>query len=424
MRGSNDRRGRFISFFVGVAFCLLGVFMLIYISKNIIIDAIRESAKTKDAPSTNQPLPPINDSELPLPPKPRPFDENQGDQLPSDEGAIDQTLPSSKPLPPLAPGQLGEVHGQGSRSHLRSVPSQYTNKNESVHQNVYPALMTLISAAKQDGIDLSIVSAYRSYDHQRRIWENKWGAASNTDTEKAKNILRYSSFPGTSRHHWGTDIDFNSVALDYWSSAKGRTTHRWLANNAPKFGFCQVYAPGRNKGYSDEPWHWSHMPTASYYYGQLASPQVLQTALSQPLKGAAAVRTMPEYMMGYITGVSGCRVSAQPARAMRSTVSTQPQKANPKRSAQEHPVSESQEVSYEEDWSKAVYSEKIDDNLNVMTNKKPTYSTNPKVSPSANNLNVKSAQTDDYAKDKSHQVGVSGNGRYAVAQGEALPPSK
>lgn len=314
MRRSSDNRGRLTSFLVGIAFCFVGMTLLIYLAKDIVIDAIREpnaAGQLTDPTAASD-----AEGSLQLPPKPIPTDPNAPVQLP--DSRIAQNLPPDQPLPSKPhSGRLDDVHGQGGRDHLRAIHSQFTSKEEWVHHNVYPALMTLISAAKQDGIDLSIVSAYRSYSHQRRIWENKWGNASDTDIEKARHILRYSSFPGTSRHHWGTDVDFNSVALDYWNSPKGRTAYRWLSNNAPKFGFCQVYASGRNKGYADEPWHWSHTPTANYYYHQISTMPVLQTALAQPLKGAAAVRQIPEHMMDYITGVSSCRVSAQAATSNR-----------------------------------------------------------------------------------------------------------
>ncbi|WP_201534527.1 M15 family metallopeptidase [Psychrobacter ciconiae] len=330
MRRSSDNRSQLTSFLVGVAFCFMGMLFLIYLAKDIVIDAIRETKAPDQV--TKSPIP--EDGDSPLPSMPTAIDPNGQIQLP--DGSMAQNLPSDQPLPPKPhSGRLDDVHGQGGRDHLRAVPNQFTNKEEWVHHNVYPALMTLISAAKQDGIDLSIVSAYRSYAHQRRIWENKWGSASDTDIEKARQILRYSSFPGTSRHHWGTDIDFNSVTLDYWNSPKGRNTYRWLTNNAPKFGFCQVYASGRNKGYSDEPWHWSHTPTANYYYHQISTMPVLQTALAQPLKGAAAVRQIPEHMMGYITGVSSCRVSAQPAHITRpATTQTVSQKGSIKNKSQ------------------------------------------------------------------------------------------
>jgi hypothetical protein len=69
--------------------------------------------------------------------------------------------------------------------------------------------------------------------------------------------------PGTSRHHWGTDIDINSVENAYFETKKGSSEYQWLSQNAYKYGFCQTYtAKGKNrpKGYNEEPWHWSYLP--------------------------------------------------------------------------------------------------------------------------------------------------------------------
>ncbi|HAJ99370.1 MAG TPA: hypothetical protein DCM62_05030, partial [Bacteroidales bacterium] len=73
---------------------------------------------------------------------------------------------------------------------------------------------------------------------------------------------------GTSRHHWGTDIDINSVEPAYFATDKGKREYRWLCENAAKFGFCQPYTPhGQNRwgGYEEEPWHWSYVPIAANY---------------------------------------------------------------------------------------------------------------------------------------------------------------
>ena len=48
--------------------------------------------------------------------------------------------------------------------------------------------------------------------------------------------------PATSRHHWGTDMDINSVEDDYFKDGKGKKVYRWLVENASKYGFCQVYS--------------------------------------------------------------------------------------------------------------------------------------------------------------------------------------
>jgi hypothetical protein len=84
-------------------------------------------------------------------------------------------------------------------------------------------------------------------------------------------ILKFSSLPGTSRHHWGTDVDFNSVSSDDWAPASppGKPTAgrffdlgTWLTANAAKAGFLQAFTPGRSTGYSEEPWHYSYAPIA------------------------------------------------------------------------------------------------------------------------------------------------------------------
>lgn len=147
---------------------------------------------------------------------------------------------------------------------------------------VYEAFVEMHDAAKDDGITLVIVSATRNFDSQKRIWERKWTGARLVEgrdlagtvpnpIERAKLILKYSSMPGTSRHHWGTDIDINSVENSYFESAEGAEVFEWLAANAGDFGFCQTYTPkGRSRphGYEEEPWHWSYYPIAARYLRQ------------------------------------------------------------------------------------------------------------------------------------------------------------
>lgn len=98
-----------------------------------------------------------------------------------------------------------EVHGvfDQSSTKLKSIPKKYTPKPEKIHPEVYNSLIDMIDKAQKDNIKLSVVSAFRSYQRQKQIWENKWGNRPNDDINHAKNILKWSAFPGTSRHHWG-----------------------------------------------------------------------------------------------------------------------------------------------------------------------------------------------------------------------------
>jgi len=62
--------------------------------------------------------------------------------------------------------------------------------------------------------------------------------------------------PTASRHHWGTDVDINSVDPDYFLNGTGLQEYEWLKKNAYKYGFCQPYSPKdsvhRSTGYNLE----------------------------------------------------------------------------------------------------------------------------------------------------------------------------
>ncbi len=148
-----------------------------------------------------------------------------------------------------------------------------------MHGEAHEAFMRMHAAAHADGVDLFIISAMRGFAHQKRIWEDKWhgrrilyGGIYATDiqeaTDRAREILRFSAMPGTSRHHWGTDVDLNSLDNRYFESGPGQQVYDWLKMHAPDFGFCQPYtALGKHRGggYEEEKWHWSYQPVASLY---------------------------------------------------------------------------------------------------------------------------------------------------------------
>jgi zinc D-Ala-D-Ala carboxypeptidase len=133
-----------------------------------------------------------------------------------------------------------------------------------MHKEAYVAFLKMHEAAAQDGVNLVIVSATRNFYDQVSIWEGKWhGLGQRAPIEKAKNILEYSSMPGTSRHHWGTDIDLNSVYLAYFQSAEGIKMYQWMKDHAHEYGFFQPYTEMGTKrfsGYYEEKWHWSYKP--------------------------------------------------------------------------------------------------------------------------------------------------------------------
>jgi len=153
------------------------------------------------------------------------------------------------------------------------IPGNYLVAKNTLYlrKETLDAFIKMRTNALKDGVTLNIVSATRNFTSQKSIWENKWTgktivAGENLKTkypdgnDRFKKILEFSSVPSTSRHHWGTDMDINSVDPSYFNTVKGQKEYDWLAKNAKDYGFCQPYSADRKTGYNEEKWHWSYVP--------------------------------------------------------------------------------------------------------------------------------------------------------------------
>ena len=84
-------------------------------------------------------------------------------------------------------------------------------ENINLRKEAHDAFVSMKKAAYQDGFDIKMVSSYRSFERQRAIWERKYIQYTEVDGMQPmaamEKIIEYSTIPGTSRHHWGTDID-------------------------------------------------------------------------------------------------------------------------------------------------------------------------------------------------------------------------
>lgn len=179
-----------------------------------------------------------------------------------------------------------------------------------LRKETFEAFVKMAKAAKQEGITLTIISATRNFEAQKRIWENKWEGRTlvegknlttiSNKPKRAKLILLYSSMPGTSRHHWGTDIDLNALENSYFDQGEGLKIYQWLQTNASNFGFCQPYTSkeqGRT-GYEQEKWHWSYLPLSGKflkeYQKQIKLKDIQGFAGSETASALDVIRTYVE----------------------------------------------------------------------------------------------------------------------------------
>ena len=160
-----------------------------------------------------------------------------------------------------------------------------------MHEKAAEAFRFLQTRAGQAGFQLAVASGYRSYERQLAIFNSKWGGErpvldendrvlvrqDHSAEEWLHRILRFSALPGTSRHHWGTDIDIfdptrmspdeslQLIPSEYHIGGIFEDVTRWLDEliaSSDCEGFFRPYDRDRG-GVSEEPWHLSYEPVAS-----------------------------------------------------------------------------------------------------------------------------------------------------------------
>ena len=153
-----------------------------------------------------------------------------------------------------------------------------STKEFSLLPQVALAFKEMQTAAKKDSIDLKVVSSFRSYAAQKDIWNRKYKRFTSkglSGPEAISKIIEYSTLPGTSRHHWGTDIDLiegskkveGDVLLEeHFYQGQYQKLHQWLQKNASRYGFYIVYTKDSlRKGFLPEPWHYSYAPLSKEF---------------------------------------------------------------------------------------------------------------------------------------------------------------
>jgi LAS superfamily LD-carboxypeptidase LdcB len=119
------------------------------------------------------------------------------------------------------------------------------------------ALERMLSDAFDQGHDIYVRSAYRSYAEQERTfayWVSVLGEAE---------ARRVSAEPGHSEHQLGTAADLTTADVGYDLTEEFGDTPagQWLAANAHAYGYALSYPAGAEPvtGYAYEPWHWRYL---------------------------------------------------------------------------------------------------------------------------------------------------------------------
>lgn len=125
-----------------------------------------------------------------------------------------------------------------------SLPETFGN---GVNEEAFKWLKLMQSDAKKEGLNLDLISSYRTYSYQKKLYEKyvKTYGQTMADTFSAK--------PGHSEHQTGLAFDIGKIDDSFGETKAGI----WLAKNAHLYGFIIRYPKGKQEitGYKYEPWH-------------------------------------------------------------------------------------------------------------------------------------------------------------------------
>ncbi|MGB0374057.1 MAG: M15 family metallopeptidase [Flavobacteriaceae bacterium] len=169
----------------------------------------------------------------------------------------------------------------------------------SMQEEVYEAYERMRQAAAKEGIEIKVVSAHRSYHRQREIWNAKYKTLTLQGLpakDAIQEIITYSTLPGTSRHHWGTDIDIIDnanpqsgdvlLAEKFYGDGPSSALRSWMNRNAADYGFLEVYTDHPNrKGFAHEPWHYTYHSLSKAYLEVLTNQVISEIAKDEQLLG-------------------------------------------------------------------------------------------------------------------------------------------
>ncbi|MCQ2738996.1 MAG: D-alanyl-D-alanine carboxypeptidase family protein [bacterium] len=123
-----------------------------------------------------------------------------------------------------------------------------------VHKKCKEAFDKMKQDAKKDGINLKIVSGYRSTKYQIGLFKKPSRLHGKTQQDIYERA-RFSAPAGYSEHHTGLAIDINSVEASFANTKEAK----WLAQHAEEYGFEMSFPQNNKQGLGFEPWHFRYI---------------------------------------------------------------------------------------------------------------------------------------------------------------------
>lgn len=160
------------------------------------------------------------------------------------------------------------------------IPMEFylTESGYQIDSRIQEPYSQLMEAGKAAGMDLTMVSGYRSIEQQQANYDVNYQnfLASGLSEEEARTKTEeYIALPHASEHTTGLAVDITSTALANQEGNSGLLPDLenypeglWLKENAPKFGFILRYPKEKEAitGINFEPWHFRYVGIENAMY--------------------------------------------------------------------------------------------------------------------------------------------------------------
>ena len=153
-----------------------------------------------------------------------------------------------------------KAHKEANPTELVQVPTPSgLGRTEVLQKDAAAAFDKMRQDAARQGIDLTVVSGFRSTATQQQLWDAQV-AKQGSEAAAAK----ISAPPGYSEHMTGYAMDISGQGgVDLTQNFQNTATYAWLTANAKNYGFQQSYTKTSTGGAENEPWHWRFEGTAA-----------------------------------------------------------------------------------------------------------------------------------------------------------------
>jgi D-alanyl-D-alanine carboxypeptidase len=150
-------------------------------------------------------------------------------------------------------GQTRRIPVRMEASGLASIGPDIYQREQRLVPAAAAAWRSMKDSASAEGVDLQVVSAYRSVEYQEGILRRKL-----ENGQRIEEILRVSAAPGYSEHHTGRAVDITTPAYPVLEEEFEQSeAFSWLTESAGAYGFHMSFPRDNPHGVAYEPWHWA-----------------------------------------------------------------------------------------------------------------------------------------------------------------------